>query len=53
MLALAFSGLGMLYYKRSRRTMVIAKTINGATELKTSSKVVTLTTETAPAAEQK
>lgn len=46
MLVLAFSGLGLLYYTRKpRRTMVIAKSMNGTTELKTSSKVVTLTQE--------
>ncbi|HEX2628246.1 MAG TPA: MraY family glycosyltransferase [Chitinophagaceae bacterium] len=46
MLGLAFSGLGLLYYTRKpRRTMVIAKRMNGTTELKTSSKVVTLTQE--------
>jgi UDP-N-acetylmuramyl pentapeptide phosphotransferase/UDP-N-acetylglucosamine-1-phosphate transferase len=45
MLALAFSGLGFLYYYRRRRTMFIAKRKDGATELKTTSKVVTLTTE--------
>lgn len=45
MLALAFSGLGVLYYYRRRRTMVIAKNLNGATELKTTSRVVTLTKE--------
>ncbi len=44
MLILAFSGLGLLYYnRRPRQTMVIAKSENGATQLKTSSKVVTLT----------
>lgn len=46
MLVLAFSGLGMLYYFRRQRTMVIAKRKDGATELKTTSKVVTLTKET-------
>ncbi len=45
MIALAFSGLGLLYYNRRRRTMVIAKRLDGATELKTVSKVVTLTPE--------
>jgi UDP-GlcNAc:undecaprenyl-phosphate/decaprenyl-phosphate GlcNAc-1-phosphate transferase len=45
MLALSFAGLGLLYYKRPRRTMVIAKSLTGATELKTTSKVVTLTQE--------
>jgi UDP-N-acetylmuramyl pentapeptide phosphotransferase/UDP-N-acetylglucosamine-1-phosphate transferase len=45
MLVLAFSGLGFLYYYRSRRTMVIAKRMDGATELKTTSKVVKLTKE--------
>jgi UDP-GlcNAc:undecaprenyl-phosphate GlcNAc-1-phosphate transferase len=44
MLALAFSGLGVLYYKRPRQ-MVIAKSSTGATQLKTSSKVVNLTKE--------
>jgi UDP-N-acetylmuramyl pentapeptide phosphotransferase/UDP-N-acetylglucosamine-1-phosphate transferase len=52
MLVISFAGLSLLYYQRPRRTMVIAKRINGATELKTTSKVVTLTKETA-AAEQK
>jgi UDP-N-acetylmuramyl pentapeptide phosphotransferase/UDP-N-acetylglucosamine-1-phosphate transferase len=51
MLILAFSGLGMLYYAKPRRKMVIAKRSDGATELKTASKVVTLTKET-PAAGQ-
>lgn len=51
MLVLSFSGLGMLYYRKSRRKMVIAKTINGTTELKTASRVVTLAQE-APAADQ-
>jgi UDP-N-acetylmuramyl pentapeptide phosphotransferase/UDP-N-acetylglucosamine-1-phosphate transferase len=45
MLVLAFSGLGVLYYYRRRRFMVISKRIDGATELKTTSKVVTLTKE--------
>jgi len=49
MLILAFSGIGILYYRKPRRTMVIAKRMNGATELKTPSKVVALTTETATA----
>ena len=51
MLTLSFIGLGMLYYARPRRKMVIAKRSDGATELKTASKVVTLTKET-PAAGQ-
>jgi hypothetical protein len=51
MLTLAFAGLGMLYYAKPRRKMVIAKRSDGATELKTASKVVTLTKE-APAAGQ-
>jgi UDP-GlcNAc:undecaprenyl-phosphate/decaprenyl-phosphate GlcNAc-1-phosphate transferase len=45
MLVLAFSGLGLLYQYRRRHTMVIAKRKDGATELKTTSKVVTLTKE--------
>jgi UDP-N-acetylmuramyl pentapeptide phosphotransferase/UDP-N-acetylglucosamine-1-phosphate transferase len=49
MLALSFTGLGLLYYRKPRRTMVIAKRIDGATELKTNSKIVTLTKEAAVA----
>ena len=49
LLVLSFSGLGILYYRRPRPAMVIAKRINGATELKTTSKVVTLTQEAAVA----
>ncbi len=46
MLILSYSGLGLLYYRRKpRRRMVIAKSMNGTTELKTTSKVVTLTHE--------
>jgi UDP-N-acetylmuramyl pentapeptide phosphotransferase/UDP-N-acetylglucosamine-1-phosphate transferase len=51
MLSLAFAGFGLLYYRRPRRaaTITITKRMNGATELKTSSKVVTLTQETVAA----
>jgi UDP-GlcNAc:undecaprenyl-phosphate/decaprenyl-phosphate GlcNAc-1-phosphate transferase len=49
MLTLAAAGFGFLYYGRPRRTMFIARQRNGATELKTSSKVVTLTQEAATA----
>ncbi len=52
MLVLSFSGLGLLYYRRKDRSMVIAKRMDGATELKTSSKVVTLTNEAQQAAEK-
>ncbi|MBL7739143.1 MAG: undecaprenyl/decaprenyl-phosphate alpha-N-acetylglucosaminyl 1-phosphate transferase [Chitinophagaceae bacterium] len=46
MLTVAFAGLGFLYYyRRPVRTMVVAKSMNGITELKTTSKVVTLTQE--------
>jgi UDP-GlcNAc:undecaprenyl-phosphate/decaprenyl-phosphate GlcNAc-1-phosphate transferase len=45
MLALAFTGLGFLYYYRRRRTMIIAKRMDGGTELKTTSKVLKLTNE--------
>ncbi len=51
MLILSFTGLGMLYYAKPRRKMVIAKRSDGAKELKTALKVVTLTKES-PAAEQ-
>jgi UDP-GlcNAc:undecaprenyl-phosphate GlcNAc-1-phosphate transferase len=46
MLALAFSGLGFLYYYRRRRTMIIAKRMDGGAELKTTSRVLKLTKET-------
>jgi len=49
MLALSFAGFGLLYYGKPRRTMTIAKRMNGTTELKTTSKVVTLTQEAATA----
>lgn len=52
MLALAFSGIGLLYYKKSRRFMVVAKKENGAAQLKTTSKIVTLAKEV-QAAEKK
>lgn len=45
LLAVAFTGLGVLYKSRNRRTMVIAKRTDGRTELKTTSKVVKLTKE--------
>jgi len=46
MLVLSFSGLGMLYYRKSRRKMVIARSEDGTAALKTVSRVVTLTKET-------
>ena len=50
MLTLSFAGFGLLYYRRPRRTTItIARRMNGTTELKTASKVVTLTQETAVA----
>ena len=50
MLTLSFVGFGLLYYRRPRRTAItISKRMNGTTELKTVSKVVTLTKETAAA----
>jgi len=52
MLTLSFAGFGLLYYRRpSRTTITISKRMNGTTELKTASKVVTLTKETATAAD--
>ncbi len=47
MLTISFIGFGLLYYRRPRRSLVIAKKLNGATELKQTSKVVTLTQEAA------
>lgn len=50
MLSLSFAGFGFLYYRRPRRTTItVARRMNGSTELKTASKVVTLTKETAAA----
>ena len=45
LLTLAFSGIGLLYYNKNRRKMVVAKRLDGATELKKASRVVTLTKE--------
>ena len=50
MLTLSFAGLGLLYYRKPLRTMVIAKSVGGPAEIKTPSKVVTLTQETEVAA---
>ena len=49
LLTLSFTGLGILYKSRRRRTMVIAKRNDGTTELKTTSKVVSLTPESTTA----
>jgi hypothetical protein len=48
MLSIAFAGFGLLYYRRPKRT-VVTRRMNGTTELKTTSKVVTLTQEAATA----
>lgn len=46
MLVIAFAGIGALYYyRRTHRHMIISRRTDGVTELKTSSKVVTLTHE--------
>jgi UDP-GlcNAc:undecaprenyl-phosphate/decaprenyl-phosphate GlcNAc-1-phosphate transferase len=49
MLSVAFAGFSVLYYRQPRRTMIIARRADGATEFKTTSKVVTLTQEAATA----
>jgi UDP-N-acetylmuramyl pentapeptide phosphotransferase/UDP-N-acetylglucosamine-1-phosphate transferase len=58
MLTIAFTGFGLLYYRKPKTTMVIAKRMNATpmsapissvTELKTTSKVVTLSPEPATA----
>ena len=50
MLALAFSGIGLLYLRRrSRRILVVERRADGAAGLKSTSKVVTLSKEVAPA----
>ncbi len=52
MLTLSFTGVGILYYRKPRRsTMVVAKQVNENARLKTTSKVVTLTAETVAAEE--
>lgn len=49
-LTLSFSGLGILYYRnKAAQKMVISKRKDGATELKTHSKIVTLTKESSAA----
>jgi len=45
LLALAFSGLGVLYYGKRRRATMVVATENGTARLKSTSKVVTLTQE--------
>lgn len=52
MVTLSFTGFGLLYYRRPRHTMVIAKKLNGGTEVKQTSKVVTLAQETAAVEEK-
>lgn len=42
LLVLSFTGIGLLYHGKSRRTMRISKRSNGTTELTTTTKVVTL-----------
>jgi UDP-N-acetylmuramyl pentapeptide phosphotransferase/UDP-N-acetylglucosamine-1-phosphate transferase len=50
MIMIAFSGIGLLYYRRrARRTLIVARRLDGSTELKTKSRVVTLTKETTAA----
>jgi predicted permease len=48
-LFLAIAGFCVLYYGKPRRTMTITRRADGATEFKTTSKVVTLTQEAATA----
>lgn len=43
MMTLAFSGLGMLYYQKAQKRLVISKTNAGKVELKRVSKIVDLT----------
>ncbi len=45
LLLLSFAGLGILYYGRTHRTMVITKRSDGVAELKAASKVVSLKQE--------
>lgn len=45
LITLAFSGIGLLYYNKNHRKMVVAKGLDGATELKRVSRVVKLTKE--------
>ncbi len=52
MLSLSFIGFGILYYRKPRRTLIIAKSLNSVSELKPASKVVTLAKETAAVEEK-
>jgi len=52
MLFVSFTGFGLLYYNKPRRNLVIAKRINGTTEYKTTTKVVTLTPQEASVADK-
>lgn len=45
MLTLAFAGLGMLYYAKTKKRMVVAKDKDGTIELKTSTKVLPISKE--------
>ena len=45
MVGVGFTGIGFLYYGRPRRTLVVAKGLNGKAELKTASKLVAITQE--------
>ncbi len=52
MLTLSLFGFGILYYRRPRHVMIIAKSVNGQAEIKQTSKVVTLNKETAAVEEK-
>jgi UDP-N-acetylmuramyl pentapeptide phosphotransferase/UDP-N-acetylglucosamine-1-phosphate transferase len=52
MLGISLAGFGVLYYRKPRRIMVVAKSINGSTELKKTSKLVTLAKEAQVVADQ-
>ena len=52
LLTISFAGLGLLYYRKPRRTMIIATRIHGSTEYKTTSKVVSLTPQEPSIADQ-
>lgn len=43
MLSIAFSGLGVLYYQKARKRLVVSKDINGKVEIKRTSKIFDLT----------
>jgi UDP-N-acetylmuramyl pentapeptide phosphotransferase/UDP-N-acetylglucosamine-1-phosphate transferase len=47
MFIMSFAGIALLYYRKPKRTLVIAKSVHAPAEIKTASKVVALTQDAA------